>query len=344
MTQEGFTPDPSFATLEAEQATLGAILVRPEVLDEVSDYLRAEDFYREAHANIYRVMLGLYDQRKPVDLVTVTALLKEVGWLEAVGGPVFLASLSEQAGFATNAPYYAKLVREKSTLRQYQKLGQELIKESGKAGVEPRDLLLYLESRLQDLSSRDGFRSHIDIKKAIPEIGEFLKIQSPPRKIYLDPWLKEGSINLIAGWRGVGKTALTLALLNAASRGEAFGPWGAGHAVPCLYFDAEMTQQDLQERCEELYDSGRQGGKLHIFSDHYFSLLGLPTANLLDEKWRRWMKEEVLLKLGVKLWGLDNIGSVTPGLDENSREAWSPINRWLLDLRFLGIATILDHH
>jgi len=56
------------------------------------------------------------------------------------------------------------------------------------------------------------------------------------------------------------------------------------------------------------------------------------------------MKEEVLLKRGVKLWALDNIGAVTPGLDENSREAWSPINRWLLDLRFAGISTILIHH
>jgi putative DNA primase/helicase len=206
------------------------------------------------------------------------------------------------------------------------------------------DILAFAESKIYEISKSNGCRSLLNLERIIPDIGEFLKIQPPPRRTYLDPWLKEASINLITGWRGIGKTAFTLGLLNATSKGESFGPWGAEHAVPCLYFDAEMTQQDLKERCEELYDQGKQREKLYIFSDHLCSLMGMPVASLLDEKWRRWMKEEVLLRLGVELWVLDNIGSVTPGLDENSREAWSPINRWLLDLRFAGISTILLHH
>ena len=100
----GYTPP---ANPEAEQSVLGAILVRPEVLDRVADVIGPADFYREAHGRIYQAMLDLYGRGEPVDLVTVTALLKERGQLEGVGGPVFLAGLSEQVGFATNADYYA---------------------------------------------------------------------------------------------------------------------------------------------------------------------------------------------------------------------------------------------
>lgn len=54
--------------------------------------------------------------------------------------------------------------------------------------------------------------------------------------------------------------------------------------------------------------------------------------------------KEILLELGVKLWAVDNIASLTPGIDENSKQEWDPINAWLLDLRFAGISTVLLHH
>ena len=105
---------------------LGAILVRPEVLDEVNDLIRPADFYRGAHGRIYQAMLDLYGRSEPVDLVTVSALLKERGQLEGVGGPRFLAGLSEQVGFATNAGYYANLVRDKAILRRLLDTSQQI--------------------------------------------------------------------------------------------------------------------------------------------------------------------------------------------------------------------------
>ncbi len=119
----GYTPP---ANPEAEQSVLGAILVRPEVMDRIADVIVPEDFYREAHGRIFKAMLDLYGRGEPVDLVTVTALLKERGQLEGVGGPVFLAGLSEQVGFATNAEYYANLVQDKSVLRRLLDCTQEI--------------------------------------------------------------------------------------------------------------------------------------------------------------------------------------------------------------------------
>ncbi|MHB9075820.1 MAG: replicative DNA helicase [Desulfobaccales bacterium] len=114
------------ANPEAEQSVLGAILVRPEVLDRIADLIAPEDFYRQAHGRIYQAMLDLYGKGEPVDLVTVNALLKERAQLEGVGGPVFLASLSEQVGFATNAEYYAGLVKDKAVLRRLLDCTQEI--------------------------------------------------------------------------------------------------------------------------------------------------------------------------------------------------------------------------
>jgi replicative DNA helicase len=122
-TPGGYTPP---ANPEAEQSVLGAILVRPEVLDRIADLIVPEDFYRQAHGRIFKAMLDLYGKGEPVDLVTVNALLKERGQLEGVGGPVFLAGLSEQVGFATNAEYYANLVRDKAVLRRLLDCTQEI--------------------------------------------------------------------------------------------------------------------------------------------------------------------------------------------------------------------------
>lgn len=334
------------ANPEAEQAVLGAVLLRPETLDAVADLLQPGDFYREAHGAIFQTMLDLQGKGEPVDLVTVCALLKERGNLKRVGGPVFLATLSEQVGFATNAEHYARLVHEKAVLRRLLVCTQE-IAGACQAPVENiGDFLLLAESKIYDVTSSNGFRKQKkpDLERVILEVSDFLKTFILPRKIYLKPWIWESFIAMISAWRGVGKSAFIMAVLNALSRGEFFGPWETLTAVPCLYFDAEMTMQDTKERFQDIYSETTTRENLFIFSDHLASSLGMPAANLSDDKWRAWMKDGVLLKRGVKLWALDNIGAVTPGLDENSTKEWSPINRWLLDLRFAGVSTILVHH
>jgi putative DNA primase/helicase len=70
---------------------------------------------------------------------------------------------------------------------------------------------------------------------------------------------------------------------------------------------------------------------------------GLPRANLIDDDWRKMMKA-LLLANGIKLWVADNIASLAPGIDENSKQEWDPVNQWLLELRFAGITTIFLHH
>jgi len=176
------------------------------------------------------------------------------------------------------------------------------------------------------------------IEDAILQAKDFTALDLPAKKMFLTPWLTEQSITLISGWRGTGKTWLALSILNAVSKGESFGPWEAGEPVSCLFVDGEMPDSDLDYRIRELgIDS------IYLYSDSYANRLGLPRANLLSEIWRTSMKR-FLLTHGIKLWILDNIGSLAPGIDENSKRDWDPINTWLLELRFAGIATGLLHH
>jgi putative DNA primase/helicase len=150
-------------------------------------------------------------------------------------------------------------------------------------------------------------------------------------------------IAMICGPRGIGKTWFAMCLLDAVTKGIPFGPWKTVKSVPCLYLEADMPEQDIQARLKVLNSDIERNAPLHIYSDAHANTLGLQRANLLDEEWRYNMKQ-VLLKLGIKLWVADNLASLTPGIDENAKQDWDPINQWLLDLRFAGISTILMHH
>lgn len=176
------------------------------------------------------------------------------------------------------------------------------------------------------------------IEDAIFTAKDFTALDIPSKKIFLNPWLTEQSITLISGWRGTGKTWLALSILDAVNKGGPFGPWEASEPMPCLFLDAEMPAQDVVERTKELRIQS-----VFIYSDSYANSLGLPKASLLAETWRTSMKR-VLLTRKIKLWVIDNIGSVAGGIDENIKRDWDPVNQWLLELRFAGIATIMLHH
>jgi putative DNA primase/helicase len=153
----------------------------------------------------------------------------------------------------------------------------------------------------------------------------------------------EQEIILTSGWRGAGKTWMGLSVVDAITRGESFGPWKVRNSVPCLYCDGEMAAQDISSRLNLLSPDAVRLNPLHIYSDAYANLLGLPKANLLSETWRMTMKR-ILITRGVKFWIIDNIASLASGIDENSKKDWDKINTWLIDLRFAGITTMLLHH
>jgi replicative DNA helicase len=245
----GYTPP---ANPEAEQAVLGAILVRPKVLDRVADLVQPADFYREAHGRIFQAMLDLYGRGEPVDLVTVTALLQERGQLEGVGGPVFLAALSEQVGFAVNAPKYASLVADKSVMRRLLDTTQEI---AGDCFGPVENVAEFLDTAEQKIFTvagskvREGFKPlkplvHAEIAtlEAIWHRDKGLITGVPSGFSDLDYYtagFQKSDLIIIAARPSMGKTALALNIAyNAAYKPQ----------VSVAFFSLEMSKEQLVRR------------------------------------------------------------------------------------------------
>jgi replicative DNA helicase len=280
----GYTPP---ANPEAEQSVLGAILVRPDVLDRVADLLAPADFYREAHGRIFQAMLDLYGRGEPVDLVTVTALLKERGLLEGAGGPVFLAGLSEQVGFATNADYYASLVRDKAILRRLLDTTQEI---AGQCFAPVEDVPAFLDAAEQKVFEvaeskvRPGFRPVASlVEKEIAhleaiwhrEAGRITGVPSGFNDLdNLTAGFQNGDLIILAARPSMGKTALALNIAyNAAYKPQ----------VPVAFFSLEMSKEQLVRRL--LSSEGRvDAGNLRraFLSTQEWAALQTAAGNLLD--------------------------------------------------------------
>jgi replicative DNA helicase len=239
------------ANPEAEQSVLGAILVRPKVLDQIVDLLDPGDFYREAHGRIYQAMLDLYGRGEPVDLVTVCALLKERSQLDVVGGAVFLAGLSEEVGFAVNAPYYAKLVRQKAMLRRLLDATQE-IAGACLAPVDDAEVFIdQAESKIFLIKESREIQAAYSLDDLVPEeVSRIEKIFERKREILGIPsgfvdldrltsgW-QNGDLIILAARPSHGKTALSLNMAYHAARNS---------QVPTAFFSMEQPKEQLVQR------------------------------------------------------------------------------------------------
>jgi replicative DNA helicase len=104
--------------LDAEISTLGALLLDTDAIMKVADVLHPEDFYRPDHGQIYTAMVGLFEKRTPIDLVTVAGELERTKALDDIGGMAKLSSLVSSVATAANIAHYATIVREKALLRR----------------------------------------------------------------------------------------------------------------------------------------------------------------------------------------------------------------------------------
>ena len=251
----GYTPP---ADPEAEQSVLGAILVRPEVLDDVLEILVPEDFYRQAHGLIFRAMTDLHEAQEPVDLVTVTTYLKDRGQLDGVGGPVFLAALSEQVGFAVNAPAYARRVRDKATLRRLldttQKIAAgcfERIENVQEYAANAEEMIFSITENRRGSFEAQSFAELVpgeihNIEAIYQRKGEIFGVPSGFTDLdRLTGGFQDSDLIIIAARPSMGKTALAL---NIATH-------SGSHGFPGVFFSLEMSKSQLIRR--ELASEGR---------------------------------------------------------------------------------------
>ena len=176
---------------------------------------------------------------------------------------------------------------------------------------------------------------------------EFLKIEFPPRKTIIHPWLKEQSTGMTSGPAGSGKTFLGLSGGTGVTTQTPVGLWEVKNPIPCIYVDGELSEKDLHERLKGI-GIGKAIKKLKIVSDAFNVSRNLPRINnLVDPNQRatlfRMCQKHKDPDIGLLLF-LDNISVLFPGIDENKKSDWDPINVWLLDLKKSGICSHLFHH
>ncbi len=140
--------------IEAEKSLLGAILISDGVLPDILTILKPRDFYEENHQMIYEAMVSLYDQHKPVDLLTVTNELKAQKKLKNVGGAPYLAELSNFVPAATHAKAYAEIVEKASTRRRLIKAGNEIISKAFEDDADVQSLIGSAEKELFEVSDK----------------------------------------------------------------------------------------------------------------------------------------------------------------------------------------------
>ncbi|MCO7129911.1 replicative DNA helicase [Lactococcus garvieae] len=208
--------------LAAEQAVLGAIFLDSDRLIEVKEFLSTDDFYKNAHKIIFRAMEHLSDNREAIDVLTVRSLLENQNDLETIGGIAYIAELATATPTAANASYYAKIVAEKSLLRQLiNKLTQSV--EKAYSQEDPaEDVLAEAEKSLIDVQqgrNTSSFRRISDVLSMnLEDLEERAKQKSTitgiatgyPALDAMTTGLHEEELIILAARPAVGKTAFAL--------------------------------------------------------------------------------------------------------------------------------------
>ena len=152
--------------LEAERSVLGAILLHNDAFDTAAEVIDSGDFFRDAHRRIFDKMVKLAERGDAIDLVTLKEELTRSSELEAVGGPAYISALLDGVPRSTNVEHYARIIKEKATLRSLIYSANKILSNAYEAEDEADTILDNAESAIfaiADKKVRDGFVSLKDL-------------------------------------------------------------------------------------------------------------------------------------------------------------------------------------
>src|SRR3954464_10383151 len=152
--------------LEAERSVLGSILLHSDAFNLAAEVIDAGDFYRDAHRRIFDKMVRLAERADPIDLVTLKEELARSGDIDEVGGPAYIAALVDGVPRSTNVEHYARIIKEKATLRNLIFSANKILA-TAYDGEEEADVILdqaeHAIFAIADDKVRDGFVSLKDL-------------------------------------------------------------------------------------------------------------------------------------------------------------------------------------
>lgn len=237
--------------IEAEESTLGCLMIDKNAIIKVVDFLQPRDFYRMSHKIIYEAMLDLFAKNEPIDFLSVSNRLKEKKQLEETGGSSYLTNIANTVPTASHIVTYAKIVQRKRILR-------DLIDASHDIGTlgynehEDIDMLLdQAEKRIFTISQHSLTQSFLHVKEALPDafnrIDQLSKYEGSLRGvrtgfIQIDnilAGLQKSDLIILAARPSIGKSALALDIARSVAINE---------KIPVGIFSLEMSQDQVVDR------------------------------------------------------------------------------------------------
>lgn len=238
-------------SLDAERAVLAAMMLDGGAIATAVQAVGAEDFYRPAHRKICAAIFRMFEKNEAVDVVTLTEELSSAGDLDQVGGQVHLAEILDAAVTAANVEYHARIVREKSLLRQMIRATQDIAEEAYTAPDDVNAFIDRAEHKMFEISEGGPRKGFVAIKDLLQE--SFDKIEELYNEKRLVTGVPTGYVDLdtltsgfqrsdfivVAARPSMGKTAFVLNVAEHVS---------VDHKLPVAFFSLEMSKEALVQR------------------------------------------------------------------------------------------------
>ena len=268
-------------SVEAEQSVLGGLLLEAGALDKITDLVLPDDFYRNEHRLIYRQIIRLSEQAKPVDVITVAEALEIAGELDKVGGLPYLGGLAQNVPSAANIRRYGEIVRERSIMRKLAEVGSDIASSAyNPTGRDAAQLLDEAESKVFEIAEagskgKQGFIGMPPLLSQVVERIETLYARDNPSDITgtatgftdldrMTSGLQPGDLVIVAGRPSMGKTAFSINIAENVAMDS---------KLPVAIFSMEMGANQLVMRML---------GSVGKLNQH-----DLRTGRLQDDDWGR---------------------------------------------------------
>lgn len=267
--------------LVAEQSVLGAVFISPDTIISLADELTPDDFYKPANKIVFKTMLSLLEKGEPIDATTMVSALTNQGDISNIGGINYVVELVNSTPTSKNVEHYAKLVKEKATLRKVISGLSESLSSAYQGDVSISDIIAKTEKSMLDISNQNagtGFRNVADILDTHMQIVEtrsqtdgfvtglstgFVGLDK------ITTGLHEGNLIILAARPAMGKTALALNIAKYVATKE---------RKPAVIFSLEMGAEELIERM--------------LASEGMVPAYHLKTGNLSTDEWKRLVQAQ----------------------------------------------------
>ena len=271
--------------LDLEESVLGALMLEKEALTNIIDILKPENFYKDAHKEIYQAIIDLFNNSQPIDLLTVTNQLKKNGTLDIIGGSYYVTKLTTRVNSASNIEFHSRIILEQSIKRELINISSKVQKDAYEDTIDVFDLLDQTEQSLFDVSESHIRKNYKKVQNLMKEAIDELETKKekkdgitgvPSGFIDLDTitsgW-QPSDLVIIAGRPSMGKTAFVLSLMRNAS---------IDHNLSMGIFSLEMSSLQLVNRL--------------ISSEAELDSDKIRKGNLKDYEWQQLLHKTDLLQ------------------------------------------------